>query len=284
VYLVTAQSVGGAELADFRLDLVLKRLKPCELVHSPGQALQVLNDQRAHRGVTLRGGDPGVAVDLVGNGERNILHSFTVAQILWNGKHLHGMQTEEASPWHPRPSPGPHDCAEVVRLPGLGGDVPLQAGHMRVRRDQRLDPAREHPRLELASTREPGTAGRCLHGRTPTPYGLLTRAGAKTSMGQALDVLLAGRPPQVNGGLYEEIQHLTKCQCCAARRPVISPAQPGGIWRIFLGLMAYLDLKGEGDRSMPGNQRPCRCVRAGRWGTRAIWLKLDCLNPNLQPG
>jgi hypothetical protein len=51
-----------------------------------------------------------------------------------------------------------------------------------------------------------------------------------------------------------------------------------------LGLMAYLDLKGEGDKSMPGNQRPCRCVRAVRWGTRAIWLKLDCLNPDLQPG
>ena len=46
--------------------------------------------------------------------------------------------------------------------------------------------------------------------------------------------------------------------------PVISPVQPGGIWRIFLGLMAYLDLKGEGDKSMPGNQRPCRCVRAVR--------------------
>ena len=51
---------------------------------------------------------------------------------------------------------------------------------------------------------------------------------------------------------------------CAARRPVIFPVQPGGIWRIFLGLMAYLDLKGEGDKSMPGNQRPRRCVRAAR--------------------
>jgi hypothetical protein len=78
VYLVTAQSVGGAELADFRLDLVLKRLKPCELVHSPGQALKVLNDQRAHGGVTLRGGEPGIAVDIVGNGNRNVLHRFTV--------------------------------------------------------------------------------------------------------------------------------------------------------------------------------------------------------------
>ena len=83
VYLVTAQSVGGAELADFRLDLVLKRLKPCELVHSSGQALQVRNDQCAQGGVTLRGGDPGVAVDLVGNGDRNIFHSLTVTQILW---------------------------------------------------------------------------------------------------------------------------------------------------------------------------------------------------------
>ena len=26
---------------------------------------------------------------------------------------------------------------------------------------------------------------------------------------------------------------------CAARRPVVFPVQPGGIWRIFLGLMAY---------------------------------------------
>jgi hypothetical protein len=83
VYLVAAQSVSGAELADFRLDLVLECLKPGELVHSPGQALQVLNDQRAHRGITLRGGHPGVAVDLVGNGDRYIFHSLTVTQILW---------------------------------------------------------------------------------------------------------------------------------------------------------------------------------------------------------
>jgi hypothetical protein len=46
--------------------------------------------------------------------------------------------------------------------------------------------------------------------------------------------------------------------------------------------MAYLDLKGEGDNSMPGKQRPCPCTGAGRGETRAIWLKLYCLNPNLQ--
>jgi len=44
------------------------------------------------------------------------------------------------------------------------------------------------------------------------------------------------------------------------------------------------DPKGEGDNSMPENQRPCQCVWAVRWGTRVIWLKLDCLNPNLQKG
>jgi len=34
----------------------------------------------------------------------------------------------------------------------------------------------------------------------------------------------------------------------------------------------------------PGNQRPCQCVWAGRWGARAIRLKLYCLNPSFQKG
>ena len=46
--------------------------------------------------------------------------------------------------------------------------------------------------------------------------------------------------------------------------------------------MAYLELKSKGDNSMPGKQRPCPCAGAGCCGTRAIWLKLYCLNPNLQ--
>ncbi|MGH3238377.1 MAG: hypothetical protein ACRDOH_34985 [Streptosporangiaceae bacterium] len=65
VRLVTAQSVGGAELADPGLDLALQCLKPGELIHPAGQLLKVSDDQRAHRGVTLRGGDPGVAVDVI---------------------------------------------------------------------------------------------------------------------------------------------------------------------------------------------------------------------------
>jgi hypothetical protein len=46
--------------------------------------------------------------------------------------------------------------------------------------------------------------------------------------------------------------------------------------------MANLEPKGEGDKSMPDNQRLRPGVGAVRWGTRAIWRKLDCLNPNLQ--
>ncbi len=49
-----------------------------------------------------------------------------------------------------------------------------------------------------------------------------------------------------------------------------------------LGLMAYLDPKGEGDKSMPGNRRSRLGVWAARRGTRVTWRKLDCLNPNLQ--
>ena len=33
---------------------------------------------------------------------------------------------------------------------------------------------------------------------------------------------------------------------------------------------------------MPEKQRPCPCAGAGCCGTRAIWLKLYCLNLNLQ--
>ena len=76
VCLVATQPIGATELADLRLHLMLEGLKPGELVHSPGQSLQVLDDQRAYRGVALRGRDPRVAVDIIGNGDRMF---FTVA-------------------------------------------------------------------------------------------------------------------------------------------------------------------------------------------------------------
>ena len=50
----------------------------------------------------------------------------------------------------------------------------------------------------------------------------------------------------------------------------------------FLGPMANLSPKGRGDNSMPGKQRSRPGVGVRRCGTRATWLKLNCLNPNLQ--
>ena len=80
VHLVAVQPVAGAEIADPGLDLALQRLQPGELIHSPGHLLKESHDQRAHRRVTLRSGDPGIAIDVIGNGDGNILHTITVTQ------------------------------------------------------------------------------------------------------------------------------------------------------------------------------------------------------------
>ena len=70
---------------------------------------------------------------------------------------------------------------------------------------------------------------------------------------------------------------------CATRRAVVSPAQPGGTRREVPGSDGL-----PGCRKVKGT-RACQLTR-GRvqvsgtvlWGTRVIWRKLDCLNPNLQ--
>ena len=47
--------------------------------------------------------------------------------------------------------------------------------------------------------------------------------------------------------------------------------------------MAYLDPKGEGDNSMLRKAAGiAKASKVGRCGTRVIWRKLDCLNPNPQ--
>ena len=46
--------------------------------------------------------------------------------------------------------------------------------------------------------------------------------------------------------------------------------------------MAYPDLKGERDSSMPLKRWSAEALGLGCRGTRVIWRKLDCLNPNLQ--
>ncbi len=79
---VTVKPVARTELGDLGLHLVLQRLEPCEFVHPTGQAFEVVDDQRTQRGVALRGGDPGVAVHVVRDRDRNVLHSLTVTQFL----------------------------------------------------------------------------------------------------------------------------------------------------------------------------------------------------------
>lgn len=71
-----------------------------------------------------------------------------------------------------------------------------------------------------------------------------------------------GRPPAFDREAYKQRNTVERCMC-ATRRLVVSPAQPGGIGGIFLGLMAHLDPKGDGDQSMPENQRPGSVARDG---------------------
>ncbi|QST85068.1 hypothetical protein SRIM_037465 [Streptomyces rimosus subsp. rimosus ATCC 10970] len=71
-----------------------------------------------------------------------------------------------------------------------------------------------------------------------------------------------GRPPAFDHEAYKQRNVVERCMC-ATRRLVVSPAQPGGIGGIFLGLMAHLDPKGEGDQSMPENQRAGSVARDG---------------------
>ncbi len=49
-----------------------------------------------------------------------------------------------------------------------------------------------------------------------------------------------------------------------------------------MGLMAYPDPRGERNNRMPAKRRPGQVSGPGCRGTRVIWRKLDCLNPNLQ--
>ncbi len=50
-----------------------------------------------------------------------------------------------------------------------------------------------------------------------------------------------------------------------------------------MGLLAYLELKGEGDHSMPVHATgTVKASKVSRCETRVIWRKLDCLNPNSQ--
>jgi hypothetical protein len=70
---------------------------------------------------------------------------------------------------------------------------------------------------------------------------------------------------------------------CAARRLVVSPPQMGGTWRKVSGSDGFtLIRKVTGTRACQESNDHAQALEAMRCGTRVIWRKLDCLNPNLQ--
>src|SRR6266498_3809581 len=70
---------------------------------------------------------------------------------------------------------------------------------------------------------------------------------------------------------------------CAARRPVISPVQPGGTRREVPGSDALpRSERFRGTIAWQESNGRVQAYETRRCGTRVIWLKLDCLNLNLQ--
>src|SRR5215472_9209775 len=74
-------------------------------------------------------------------------------------------------------------------------------------------------------------------------------------------------------GVEEPCMHGTFMrEKCAVRRFVVSPAQPGGTWRVVPGQLAYPAAKAQGDKSMPEKRmavwrRPGRrAARPARYG------------------
>ncbi len=78
-----------------------------------------------------------------------------------------------------------------------------------------------------------------------------------------------GPPPQGAGDLRTRAQrhHDALAEATAPRGAVLYRSRSEQGWEeLSLDLMAYLDLKGEGDNSMPGNRWPCPGVRGGAPG------------------
>jgi len=82
VNLVTAESVTRAELVDPTLDSPLLFFQPGELGFALGQRTQELRHQGADGLAGLCSPDPGLAVDLVGYSDRDVLHRITIPQKL----------------------------------------------------------------------------------------------------------------------------------------------------------------------------------------------------------
>ena len=73
-----------------------------------------------------------------------------------------------------------------------------------------------------------------------------------------LEILLQVALRRVTHGSQAEARSDAAANADAPRGALFYPrVQPGGTEAGFLDLMAYLDLKGEGYSSMPGNQWSC---------------------------
>ena len=70
---------------------------------------------------------------------------------------------------------------------------------------------------------------------------------------------------------------------CATKRLSYPRRSREGLEGRFLGLMAYLDAERvKGTRACQETRGRVQTLGTVLWGTRVIWRRLDCLNPNLQ--
>jgi hypothetical protein len=82
VHFASPEPVGPVELPDLLLHLALKRLKPSKLFHLRGHLPEVACDERAQRYTALRSRGQRLAVHVIGNSDRNVLHASTLTQDL----------------------------------------------------------------------------------------------------------------------------------------------------------------------------------------------------------
>src|SRR3954463_8376107 len=80
---VAVHPIAGAEAIDLGCDLSLLLLEARELAVSIGQGAQVLANERADRAATLGGTNPRIAIHVVWDRDRDVLHeahSITTSQ------------------------------------------------------------------------------------------------------------------------------------------------------------------------------------------------------------
>src|SRR5438876_644736 len=72
---VAVETIARAEACDLTLNLALLRLEPRHLALALGERAQVVRHESADRGAAFGGPDPCCAIDLVGDGDGDVLHA-----------------------------------------------------------------------------------------------------------------------------------------------------------------------------------------------------------------